>query len=213
MTNGIVKDKGMDFTRHARDPMRLARYLWPTVTFYDRQREVLESLVDNVETFVPAGNMLGKDFTAGYAALWFFLTRNPVRVITTSVRDDHLRVLWGEIGRFVSTCRYKLEAKDGGPLIVNHREIRKVHRGVRDDISYLLGMVSEKGEGMAGHHAAHTLVIGDEASGLDDTVYTQAGTWAKRALYLGNPNDCQNFFRAAVEGGDLIQPPELRGRV
>jgi hypothetical protein len=69
-------------------------------------------------------------------------------------------------------------------------------------ISYLLGMVSQKGEGMAGHHARYTLGIIDEASGVDDLVYTQMDTWAKRKLIIGNPNPTENFFKKLVVGGD-----------
>lgn len=166
----------------------------------------MRSVADNVETFVPAANMMGKDFVSSLVVLWFVLTRHPVRVVTTSVKDDHLRVLWGEIGERVRTCKYKLEAKDGGPLVVNHREVKKVIRGQRCPISYLIGMVSERGEGMAGHHARHTLLVGDEASGLDDTVYAQGCTWAKRRFFIGNCNPTENFFKKYVEAGDQTLP-------
>ncbi len=96
-----------------------------------------------------------------------------------------------------------LDVRKGGPLIINHRDVKKLVDGKECKISYLRGMVSEKGEGMAGHHAAHTLGIIDEASGLEDIVYTQMGTWARRILAIGNPNPCQNFFRRAVKEGDL----------
>lgn len=42
-----------------RDPLKFAKALWPKVTFYDKQREIIYSVRDNDETFVPAGNMLG----------------------------------------------------------------------------------------------------------------------------------------------------------
>jgi hypothetical protein len=197
----------MDFTRHADRPLRLVRYLWPDMRLYREQAEILESVVLNDETYVPAANMMGKDFISSVVVLWFFLTRHPCRVVTTSVRDDHLRVLWGEIGERIRSCKYRLLAADGGPLVVLDREIRKVVGGVRCPISYVRGMVSEKGEGMAGHHAPHTLLIGDEASGIDDTIYTQGMTWAKRSLFIGNCNESQGFFRKAVEAGDLLAPP------
>lgn len=190
--------------RSLKDPLRFARLFWPDVTFYRQQMDIIYSVRDNDETFVPAGNMLGKDFVGGFICLWFFLTRHPVRVVTTSVKDDHLRVLWGEIGRFIQTCRAPLLYKDGGPLIARHRDIRKIVRGEVCQISYLLGMVSEKGEGMAGHHAKHTLGVIDEASGVDDLVYNQMDTWAKRKLIIGNPNPCTNFFKAGVKGGDIV---------
>ena len=187
------------------DPLRFGKALWPDVDFYDRQREIIASVQRNDETFVYACNMSGKDFVSGFLALWYFTCHGPVRIVTTSVRDDHLRVLWGEIGRFIETSRFPLLVKDGGPLLFNHRELKKVlPNGRVDRISYCIGMVSEKGEGMAGHHAKYTMGIIDEASGVDNLVYTQMCTWAKRILAIGNPNPCQNFFRKGIKGGDLI---------
>jgi hypothetical protein len=167
--------------------------------------------------------MLGKDFVAGFIAVVGFLMHPVCRIVTTSVKDDHLRVLWGEIGRFIQSARVPLDSTKGGPLILNHRDIRKVHlpgvvlpdgRIVTErevcSISYLRGMVSEKGEGMAGHHAPWTLIIIDEASGVDDLVYTQADTWARRKLIIGNPNPCPptHFFYKGCEGGDLYADQE-----
>lgn len=71
-------------------------------------------------------------------------------------------------------------------------------------------MVSEKGEGMSGHHAAHTLIIIDEASGVDDTVYSHCDAWAQRKLIIGNPNPCNNFFYRGVNAGDLLQRDVMR---
>jgi hypothetical protein len=195
-------------TAYALDPLGLAAAYWPDVRFYDKQEEIIHSVVQNDETFVVAGNQLGKDFVAGFLAVWAFLTHPVARIVTTSVKDDHLRVLWGEIGHFLQTSRLPLTRDEGGPLIVNHRDIRKVVDGHKCPVSYLLGMVSLKGEGMAGHHAPYTLGIIDEASGIDDLVYTQMDTWAKRKLIFGNPLPCQNFFFKAVKGGDILAPPE-----
>lgn len=186
------------------DPMWLKERLWPDVRFYDKQIEIIYSVVDNDETYVPAGNMLGKDFVAGFIALWFFLAHREVRVITTSVKDDHLRVLWGEIGRYIQSAQQPLTLDRGGPLLWNHHDIKKVVDGKLCTISYLRGMVSKAGEGMAGHHAKHTLGIIDEASGVADLVYTQMDTWSKRKLIIGNPNPCANFFFKGVEAGDLL---------
>ena len=41
------------------DPIAFQKLLWPQVTFYDKQREIIYSVEDNDETYVPAGNMLG----------------------------------------------------------------------------------------------------------------------------------------------------------
>lgn len=188
------------------DPLVMAKEFWPHTSFYKQQREILYSIRDNDETIVPAGNMLGKDYIAGFTVLWVFLSAlklgKTCRIVTTSVKDDHLRVLWGEVARFIQDCVYPLRSEDGGPLICNHRDFRYAKDG-KDGLSYLRGMVSEKGEGMAGHHADITLGVIDEASGVDDLVYTQMDTWAKRKLIIGNPNPCANFFRKYCDAGDL----------
>jgi hypothetical protein len=194
------------------DPLKLKGILWPDVVFYRQQKEIIYSVADNDETVVVAGNMLGKDFVAGFIALWFFLTRHPVRVVTTSVDATQLEgVLWGEIRRFIQTSKYPLEHTKGGPLVVNHLNIRKMWKGQMDPTSYLRGRVSAKGEGMLGHHVTpdssgyvddgipRTLFMGDEASGLDNVAIEAADTWKKRSLLIGNAYPCNNRFKAAVK--------------
>jgi hypothetical protein len=41
------------------DPVKFGKYLWPHVTFYGKQKDILYSIQDNKETIVTAGNMLG----------------------------------------------------------------------------------------------------------------------------------------------------------
>lgn len=205
------------------DPLKLAKALWPHVYFYKQQREIIYSVWDNNETVVPAGNMLGKDFTAGFIAVAFFLTRHPCRIVTTSAKDDHLRVLWGEIGRYIQECKYPLDMRKGGPLLINHQNIRKIVNGEVCPLSYMIGMVaSEQTEAaMQGHHIANTgdgiartLFIADECSSVPDSYWKLAGTWARRMLAIGNPWPCENFFKFAVKGrpgtedkgGDIPRP-------
>jgi hypothetical protein len=59
-------------------------------------------------------------------------------------------------------------------------------------------MVSEKGEGLTGHHATHTLAIFDEARGADEMVYDRMTTWAKSLLVIGKPYPCENCFERAM---------------
>lgn len=201
-----------ELVRMLADPFRFCNWLWPHVTFYNKQREIIESVVYNDETFVPAGNMLGKDFVAAFIALWFFLTRHPVRIVTTSADYSQLEsVLWGEIRNFLQTARYPLNREKGGPLIVNHLRIRKVIGGKECGLSYLVGRVAAKGEGMLGHHIPRgadglprTLFIADEASGVEDITFERADTWAQRKLVIGNPYPCTNFFKKGVDGGNLL---------
>ena len=200
------------------DPLRMASILWPHITFYREQKEIIYSVRDNDETFVSAGNMLGKDFVSAFIVLWFFLSRHPVRIVSTSVDATQLEgVLWGEIRRFIQESRRGdklnvLDSSNGGPLLVNHMHLRKVMpNGAVDGLSYLIGRVAAKGEGMLGHHIAktgdgipRTLFLADEASGVDNESYNRADTWAERKLIIGNPYPCENFFKHGVKGGDLV---------
>lgn len=187
----------------------LKEALWPEVQFYDKQAEVIKAAFESAETYVPAGNKLGKDFVAGFIALGTFLVCQArgltCRVVTTSVAEHHLKVLWGEIGRFLTTSKVPLLESQGGPLTVNYQEVRRAEeREAKNPLSYLVGRVSERGEGLAGHHAEFTMLIGDESSGLDDTVYSMAQGWVQHMVFLGNPNPCANFFKRGCKGGDLL---------
>lgn len=201
------------------DPIKFIKLLWPHISLYDKQKEILYSMSDNDETFVPAGNMLGKDFIAGLGVLWFFLSRHPCRVITTSVDATQLNaVLWGEIRRFIQTSEFPLDSTDGGPLLVNDVHLRKIVNGDLCGLSYCLGRVATAtGEGMLGHHIAktgdripRTLFVADEASGVPTVYYEKADTWADRKLIIGNPYPCTNFFKTSVKEGNLVSTDEMR---
>lgn len=189
-------------------PFKLAKEFWPNVVFYDKQREIIRSVEDSVETYVPAGNKLGKDFVTGFIVLSTFLrcikSGQTCRIVTTSVAEHHLKVLWGEIGRFLTSSKHPLLFRKGGPLTVNHMEIRRASETLaKNPINYMVGRVSERGEGLAGHHADVTLGVADEASGVAKTSYAMFQGWAKRMLFIGNPN-CDGFFKDGCRAGDLV---------
>lgn len=194
------------------DPFTLKEMFWPDVYFYREQREVIQSVVDNPETFCVAGNVLGKDFVTAFIMLWFFLTRDPCRIVATSVDNDQLEgVLWGEINHFIEIAKHPLDSKRGGPLEINHLHIRKIRaNGKRSPKSYLRLRVAKRGEGMLGHHLPRhwglpwTMFVSDEASGVEDISFDRADTWAHRKLIIGNPFPCQNFFYRGVEEGTKV---------
>jgi hypothetical protein len=194
------------------DPLALQQILWPSVYFYSKQRDMIYSVRDNFETYVVAGNKLGKDFVSAFIVLWWFLSAIKMdltcRIITTSVKDEHLDVLWGEIGRFVTTSEHPIMAADGGPLVVNYHEIRRASEmDAKNPLNYMKAQVSRKGEGLSGHHSETSLVVGDESSGLEDLTYEMSQGWMKRALWFGNPNPPYGkFWKDGIEAGDLLVP-------
>lgn len=172
------------------DPMVFKDTFWPDVTFYDEQKDIVYSVLDNDETVCVAGNMLGKDFVSAFIVLWFFLSRTPCRVVTTSADFAQLEdVLWGEMRRFIQNSKYPLEAEKGGPLLINHMKLRKVLNPGEPGkqklcgLSYVEARVAKKGEGLLGHHIAdvgdgvpRTLLVVDEACHDDRTeILTDSG--------------------------------------
>lgn len=189
--------------------LALAKRLWPNTYFYKEQRDIFHSVEVNDETIVPAGNMLGKDFTAARLIVCYFLTHYPCRIVNTSAKDDHLRVMWGEINEAIRTSVVPLTIDQGGPLKVNHREITRFYRGKPSPICYVKGMVSsmEAIASLQGHHARYTLFVSDESSSVPDAYFTMANGWAKRKLILGNPWPCSNYFYRSVEGDPSSNDP------
>ena len=107
-------------TSLAEDPLKFIAVCWPQMQIYEKQKEILLSVRDNIETFVHAANATGKTRTAALVAIWFFFTRQPARVITSSSSETQLdTILWNEIRHLISTSKFPL------PLVVNYLSIKK----------------------------------------------------------------------------------------
>lgn len=197
------------------DPLKFFKRFWPDVRFYKEQIDIIYSVLYDDETVVVAANKMGKDFVAGAIVVYWFMTGGgrgfnvQTRIITTSVAGDHLDVLWGEIHQFIQTACVPLDVKQGGKLIVNQLEIRKMINGKECPKSYIKGIVAgDNMEKLAGHHCPATLFVVDEASGVSDLAYEKSQGWKKRMLMFGNPHPCTNYFRRAVKDGSIIDPGE-----
>jgi hypothetical protein len=202
-----------DLHEWAMKPLAFANWLWPDVSFYEQQEEIIESVRDVKETYVVAGNKLGKDFVAGFIVLWFFLTRNPCKIITTSAKDQHLIVLWSEISWFIRHARFPLDYERGGVLKVNQRELWKYEGNAIDKGSYVQGMVASDDSiaAMGGHHAVpkipdglpHSLFLTDEVSSVRNACYDVASGWFERGFFFGNAWECNNWWKTNFKKGDL----------
>ncbi len=194
-------------------PIAFHQCFWPHEYVYPKQVDMVMAVEESKETYVKAGNQLGKDWISARIVLINFLRAIKCgvtcRIVTTSVAEHHLNVLWGEISLAIESCRFPLLKKKGGPLVVNHMRITRAtdtDDGMKDPANYLVGRVSKEGEGLAGHHAEYTLMVGDEASGLKNKAYEMAQGWAKYQLWFGNPSNVPrtHFWRRGLESGDLL---------
>lgn len=222
---GEMVEKAENMIKLLSDPVKFVQLCWPDVKLYDKQVEIMYSVRDNDETIVPAGNQLGKDFISGLIVLWFFCSRSPCRIVTSSAGQTQLKsVLWGEMRRFINSSKYPL------PIQVNDMLIRQVMpNGELEPRSYIQGIVTNVEENLLGHHLEKTIAIEDdqiaamlrhglidgsnirprtmcvfdEASSIETKFYDASDTWAHRKLIIGNPLPCVNFFYSHVKAGDV----------
>ena len=182
---------------------------WPHDRLYGKQIDVVDSVLTCRETYVTAGNELGKDYVAGFIALTCFMAALELnltcKIVTTSVEEDHLKILWGEIGKRLRTAKYPILAQHGGKFIINFQEMRRFEeRDAKNPSSLLIGLVCKEEAKMAGHHAEYTLGIGDEASAIRDEVRDEWLGWCDHMLWISNPRKCNNFYKKMVKKGSLL---------
>lgn len=178
----------------------LGRRLW------SKQVAVCEAIAKSPITVVPAGRAIGKSYLMAGIVLWWLYTRPHSLIITTG--PDHrqvVSVLWKEIRRALSSAR--------APLGYDHltqgfgSPQRLTVRAGSD--WQTLGFACKSDEGLSGQHAGELLVIVDEASGVEDRIWSAIhGLAATRLVVVGNPIRYDCHFRElhdlAVKGSATI---------
>lgn len=206
---------GVSFARYFDDPVGFCVDVLGFEPWAGQVR-VLEALAKNDAVTVPAGRAVGKSRLDAAAALWFVATRGRgSRVICTAPKFGQIQtIIWEEIRNLFHA------AKD------LHGECAKTpSTGLRmSDGGQILGLTAEKPEGFQGIRAPQMLVIADEASGIEDPVFTVIdGNCAGGAklLLTGNPTKARGYFRESLRSPrfecvhvtSLESPNIVEGRV
>jgi DNA modification methylase len=89
------------------DPLKFKELCWPDIKLYDKQVDIIYSVVENDETYVPVGNKLGKDFISAFIVIWFFCSRSPCRIVTTSATNTQLEAVLNFAREWKSNNRRK----------------------------------------------------------------------------------------------------------
>jgi len=189
----------------ASDPLAFCGLFWPDMRLYDKQREILLSVRDNKQTIAYGANTMGKDRIAAVAALWFFCTRQPAKVITTSSSNHQLKhVLWGEIDSLVRSASRPID------IALDTLQARKPlpgKPGEHQPNTYMIGLVTNEIENFQGHHLdgsalPRVLFLFDEASSCPDQFFEAAESQFHRMLAIGNPLNTRTWFYRARRAGD-----------
>lgn len=184
-----VTSKVSRLERYRADPVLFAEEIlhWQA---WSKQRAILESVRDNERTAVASCHGPGKTATSAVAALWYLSVFPHSRVITTAPTMAQLRdVLWREL----TSLYYASHGFMAGELFGTRLEIAPDW--------FAVGLTTDSPERFQGHHAEHLLLIADEASGIDESIFeAMAGSLTapeSRLLLIGNPTRTSGEFYAA----------------
>lgn len=150
---------------------------------YPKTREIIEAVQNNDQVAVASCHASGKSFIVARIALAFLLAYpGKSKVITTAPTDRQVKdILWSEIKDAYAQCILPL----GGELL--QQELKLTHSW------FAKGFTARPGDLVAfqGYHAENLLIIGDEASGIEPSVWSAINTLQSggnvKLLMIGNP--------------------------
>ncbi len=194
----LVDDEFEPFVEYADRPIDFCRDILG-IELWDKQEEIMLSVLVNPRTAVPACYASGKTYLAAAICLWWLFTRRPALVVSTAPTNRQVKkLLWRYIRKLYRAAKVKL----GGRL--NQTEL------VLADDWQGFGFAGSNGTSVQGiHEAANVLFVEDEAAGmcqelLEDFEGITAGEHS-RHLKIGNPIVAEGPFWSACEGPDKAE--------
>lgn len=143
---------------------------------------------------VRSGHGVGKSSCVSWLAIWFLMTRYPVKVVITAPTSSQLfDALFAEIKRWINQLPTTLRRL----LNVKSDKIELIEAAAEAFISARTSR-AETPEALQGIHSEHVLLIADEASGVPEAVFeAAAGSMSGEhacTILLGNPTRSSGFF-------------------
>ena len=168
---------------YAAKPVEFVREILGVDT-WEKQEEILNSILTNKRVTVRSSHGVGKTFTAAIAALWFLICYTPSTVVTTAPTARQVKsILWEEIRLRYKSAKVAL----GGRLLQMELQMgpKWLATGFATD-EYNV-------ERFQGYHNDNILVIIDEASGVARNIFTGVegllSSGNAHLLLIGNPTD------------------------
>lgn len=182
---------------------------------WEKQREVMNSVVKYPLVTVRSGHRIGKSWLAAALALWFYSTFPDARVIGTGPTSTNVQgVLWRAIRQLHSRSGRCLKCTlqdPSGPrpcehsTIIDSKPADRAGTGlVSEDFREVKGYTVRDVEAITGTAGQSLFFIMDEASGIPDAIFeglegNRAG-WTEekgvmvRMLLIGNPTRTMGEF-------------------
>lgn len=171
-------------------------------TPWKKQTEIADALVQDQRVSVVSCNGAGKTAVAARILLWFVQTRRNAVVVTTAPTWHQVGLLWREVRTAFAGSARPL----AGEILHNRLELAPTW--------YATGLSTDREERFQGYHAGGMkagddggmLVIVDEASGVDDSIFDAMRGYLTSAnsyvLLIGNGNKPQGAFYDSHQRGN-----------
>jgi hypothetical protein len=152
------------------------------------QQEILRSVAINPLTAVRSCHASGKTYNAAAVALWALARWKESLVITTAPTFRQVKVMWGEIA----------EARKRSRIAFPEPSATELKLG---DKRYAVGLSTNDPNKFQSYHAAHVLILADEAQGILSAIWEavegiRAGGDV-RVLMQGNPTVTGGHYQDA----------------
>lgn len=168
------------------EALGLREYLPGKILTPDQER-MFALVRDYKRVAISSANAVGKSYGLAALALWFLVTNVNSWVVTTSASWELVKnVLWREIRDMYMRSKIPL----GGTLLDTSLEFGE--RWVANGIS------TDSATRFQGKHAGRVLIIGDESTGIDRSIFEAAEFMTvspdDRLVFVGNPTDPSSDF-------------------
>lgn len=161
------------------------------------QWEASRLLVEKRRLSIRSGKGVGKSAFLSWAILWFHSCFFPCKAGCTAPTATQMSdVLWAELAMWHRHLKETMPPL--GDSFSWKSDIFELVEAPKESFSVARTARKEKPEALQGLHSAHTLVIADEASGVDDAIF-EAGRGALSgdnawAILASNPTRTSGMF-------------------
>jgi hypothetical protein len=189
------------FAEYFDDPVGFCREILG-VGLWSGQVRILLAVLRSDSVAVRSGHKVGKTTVVAALALWWACTRPTALVLLTSSSYTQVEEqLWPTVRKL-----YQRAARRGHPL--GGRINQSAEGGIRwPDDRRMFGLSTDKPERMGGYSGSELLVIADEASGIQESIFEAVegnmGGGGHKVL-VGNPTQLGGtFYDAFHDQADL----------
>ena len=158
------------------------------------QGDALDGVSRNNRVAIRSGHGVGKTAFISWVVLWWLCTRLPCKILVTANSEAQLRdVTWSEI---VMWSR-KLPPELRGMF---EWETERIYLKAQPESCFASRRTAsvERPESLQGFHSEHTLVVAEEASGINEVLFPvmlgALSTESSKLVMVGNPTRNSGYF-------------------